>query len=218
MHDMSGEFMGLGPRDDVRARPWSPEDVAVVGPLLGREWYPELAPRHALLTGCDQLLFNLSQASGAVVAQGAAGELLGLCLANWGEPDPSDLRAWAEMTARVRDEASALGLRLRSEPSIETEGHTLLDQVARERGARGVGELELLYVVEDARGRGLGRRLMEAGLSWLRGRGATRFRLITDDACDWGLYEHMGMTRVGETTSRSANDPNLRIYVYEGEL
>ena len=83
--------MALGPVAGVRARAWATGDVEPVGRLLGEEWYPELERQHALLTGIDQLLFNLSQASGAVVAERDDGTFLGVCLANWGTPDTADL-------------------------------------------------------------------------------------------------------------------------------
>ena len=54
--------------------------------------------------------------------------------------------------------------------------------------------------------------------AYLRECGATRYRLVTDDACGWGMYEHLGLVRVGERVSTSANDPGLRLYVYEGAL
>ncbi|MBR3384397.1 MAG: GNAT family N-acetyltransferase [Atopobiaceae bacterium] len=218
MKDLSGQFMALGPIAGVRARAWATGDVEPVGRLLGEEWYPEFERRHALLTGIDQLLFNLSQASGAVVAERDDGTFLGVCLANWGAPDAADLATWQDMMAGLRAEAAGWGLVLRPEPSVETEGHGLLERVARERGSDGVGELELLFVSADARGLGLGRRLMETGLAYLRECGATRYRLVTDDACGWGLYEHLGLERVGERVSTSANDPGLRLYVYEGAL
>ena len=80
MKDLSGQFMALGPIAGVRARAWATGDVEPVGRLLGEEWYPELERRHALLTGIDQLLFNLSQASGAVVAERDDGTFLGCAL------------------------------------------------------------------------------------------------------------------------------------------
>lgn len=218
MHDMSPEFRAPGPLPDVRARALREADIPTLGRLLAKDWYQELEPEHAVLVGTDQLLFNLSQAGGAVVATDERGEFLGICLADWGESDPADVALWAGMAARLREQADERGLALRPEPSVETEGHDLLSRVAGERGGENVGELELLYVAAEARGRGLGRRLMEAGLSWLRECGATRYRLVTDDACDWGLYEHLGLLRVGEVTSVSANDPGLRIYAYEGQL
>lgn len=218
MHDLSHFFKSPMTLADVQARPWAADDVALVGRLLATEWYPELQPEHALLTGTDQLLFNLSHATGAVVVERRDGTFLGTCLARCGTPSPDDVALWAGMARDLHERANAIGLELRPEPSIDTEGHELLDRIGAERGSAGVGEVELLFVAAEARGLGLGRSLMDAGRAYLRAQGASRVRLVTDDACGWGLYEHLGLARVGVMRPTHAHDPNLSIYAYEGML
>jgi ribosomal protein S18 acetylase RimI-like enzyme len=58
----------------------------------------------------------------------------------------------------------------------------------------GVGNIGLIAVAGSARGRGLGRRLMEAAHRWMAGRGAARATVVTqlDNAPACGLYRACG--------------------------
>lgn len=79
-----------------------------------------------------------------------------------------------------------------------------------------VGQLQLLVVDAAARGRRVGSRLMRDALAHMAGMGLDRYRLSTDSDCDWEFYEHIGLRRVAEATSRE--DGAFRLYVYEGDL
>ena len=84
-----------------------------------------------------------------------------------------------------------------------------------------VGILQLLVLSPEARGLGLGRRLMQAGLSLIKAAGASRYRLSTDEGCDWQFYEHIGLTRIAEDTLILPDDDAARAFsyfVYEGTL
>jgi GNAT superfamily N-acetyltransferase len=61
-------------------------------------------------------------------------------------------------------------------------------------------ELHRLYLDASLRGRGLGRALGEAVLTWCRRHGAARLVLWSDTRFDRAhtLYERMGFTRTGE--------------------
>ncbi|MEE0654554.1 MAG: GNAT family N-acetyltransferase [Bifidobacterium criceti] len=59
-------------------------------------------------------------------------------------------------------------------------------------------ELELFMVNPDVRGHGVGRALWEDLLGALRAMGVRAFFLHTDSSCDYGFYDHKGLTRVAE--------------------
>lgn len=63
---------------------------------------------------------------------------------------------------------------------------------------RAAWELTLLAVEPKCHGNGIGRALFASALSYLREQGAPGFFLATDDGCDFGFYDHLGLTRIAE--------------------
>lgn len=59
-------------------------------------------------------------------------------------------------------------------------------------------ELELFMVSPDARGIGVGGALWRRLLAHLRADGVRAFFLHTDSSCDYGFYDHKGLTRAAE--------------------
>jgi ribosomal protein S18 acetylase RimI-like enzyme len=74
--------------------------------------------------------------------------------------------------------------------------------------------LEELYVVPHLRGKGLGRRMMEAAMDLARERGAIHIDLGTseDDVAARALYERLGFT------NREGKPDGPPMYYYEREL
>ena len=85
-----------------------------------------------------------------------------------------------------------------------------------EQAARLFQQLKLLIVSPEARGMGMGKRLIQAVADHVREIGRDGFFLLTDDACDVGFYEHLGLCRQLEEPSRA--EPGLNLYVYSKEL
>ena len=63
------------------------------------------------------------------------------------------------------------------------------------------GEIVFLGVEEDARGRGIGRRLWESAKEHFIARKARKIYTYTDTESDFGFYEHIGFERVSERRS-----------------
>jgi GNAT superfamily N-acetyltransferase len=64
----------------------------------------------------------------------------------------------------------------------------------------GYGRIEFLWVRADHRGRGLGRRLVEAAVEEARRRGASTIVLDTHTFQALGFYTELGFVEVGRTT------------------
>lgn len=64
----------------------------------------------------------------------------------------------------------------------------------------GYGRIEFLWVEESHRGRGLGRRLMQAAIEEVRRRGASTIVLDTHTFQAPGFYAALGFVEVGRTT------------------
>ncbi len=75
----------------------------------------------------------------------------------------------------------------------------------------------LLAVSPEARGRGLGKRLLEKACDHFRRHGAKRYWLVTDADCDWPFYEHLGLSRLAERDGQVPGAPE-QYYVYGGEV
>ena len=71
------------------------------------------------------------------------------------------------------------------------------------------------WIDPDARGRGIGRRLMEAAIDWARSRGAVRVDLsVTDQANEARLlYERLGFTPTGEREPLASDPTRIEIFM-----
>ena len=68
-------------------------------------------------------------------------------------------------------------------------------------------ELVKLYLAEEARGRGLGKALMERSMDWARAQGFTHVYLetITELGSAVGLYTRLGFERLREPMGKSGH-------------
>lgn len=93
-------------------------------------------------------------------------------------------------------------------------------ELLAETGEAYPAELALFAVSDACRGKGIGKQLFEAGLSYLRKEGLKRFYLFTDTTCNYGFYEHQGLRRRCERPHAfiiggKSNQMNFFIYDYE---
>lgn len=61
-------------------------------------------------------------------------------------------------------------------------------------------ELALFAVDPSCRGKGIGKKLFNSVLDYLKGQNIKEFYLFTDTSCNYGFYEHQGLVRRGEMT------------------
>ncbi len=101
---------------------------------------------------------------------------------------------------------------------VVRDGHDVVGSVGVERLSGETAELHRLYLDATLRGRGLGRALVEAVLSWCRTEGIRRLVLWSDTRFDRAhtLYERAAFTRTGE---RELSDVNqTREFRYERDV
>ena len=80
------------------------------------------------------------------------------------------------------------------------------------RALRETAQLTLLMVDPRTHGLGVGRGLVARARTMMRDAGATDFFLMTDDSCDTGFYDHMGLAR---QTMRTGSPS---IHLYDGKV
>ena len=207
-------------------RPFAPEDFEGAATLLGRTWLPEFEEAAQRAASQIELAHYLSQTTWSLLAE-REGEILGVVLlAERGREVPEGA-GWAELEARLT-RAAEKDPQLAEAVRTEMDGVREEAELEREYAARGpVGAdaaVKLLIVSPDAKGLGLGGRLFSAALDHLREAGASGYHLLTDDSCDFGFYEHKGLTQAMRRRSRAywpGVDPatdEFFVYVYEQGL
>ncbi|MCH3942942.1 MAG: GNAT family N-acetyltransferase [Atopobiaceae bacterium] len=195
-------------------------DFPVVSGIVARLWYGHLSGAWALVCGAAELAHHLARQTHARVAVDEQGRVLGCVLARYGMPDYIDVEPWER-----RFEASLDAGRAATDFEI---GEELAvcdaeDAIAAATSSRPEfpkdSAIELLVVDRDAQGSGIGRRLFNDGLSYLRWCGATHYYLITDDSCDWSFYEHEGLERAESHLIEASNGAErTECFSYVGKL
>jgi [ribosomal protein S18]-alanine N-acetyltransferase len=107
-------------------------------------------------------------------------------------PDPGS-PAWSQaLLASELEQATAMMLVAASASHREVLGYASFRRVGRE------SELLRVAVAPNARGRGIGRRLVEAGLARLRGEGVTTcfLEVRPSNTPALALYERLGFARI----------------------
>ncbi len=195
----------------MRIREFMGADFEPLSKILGESWHARHED-HAFWHGADELCFHLSKTDKGFVCEDEDGSVVGVILLT--SPDESDsndtLRMhWLQQRTRLAAMASALGVNARADVAFLNEEDALMNEVANSLGTEGVGVVQLLILEAGHKGKGFGGSLLSAGRDWLKSRGATKLRLVTDDECDWQFYEHLGFSRVIEKEY---------MFVYEAQL
>jgi len=91
-----------------------------------------------------------------------------------------------------------------------------LDDASGVSEGRFDAEVTLFAVGEEARGKGIGRRLFQDLVDAFRKEGVERYYLHTDTECSYGFYDKWGMERLAEDTipSYRPGEEDIRMFVY----
>ena len=197
----------------IRIRDFKDSDFSQLAALLGRTWHTSQG-EGAFWCGANELAWHLTRAQHSVIAH-EDDAILGAVLCEMAG-SPINERWAAEQWQIAQIAWTQDGIDSRAHEEFELDEDALMAEVNEQLGTDAVGVIDLLVVTQDARGQGLGRRLLDAALRWLEGEGADYVRLVTDDGCDWGLYEHLGMERVASRPSGTGKQAN--VYCYQGAI
>ncbi|MBR3224046.1 MAG: GNAT family N-acetyltransferase [Atopobiaceae bacterium] len=202
----------------MQIRQFNGSDLNPLSELVGSLWHADHGPT-ARWQGADELCEHLSVTDKGFVAEDANGVVVGTILLGsaCAEDANPDMRThWKKQRSSMAGIASALGINARADAAFLDEESATLNDVTRKRGTDGVGTINLLILDPQARGKGYGKALFSQGITWLADHGAQKVRLITDEDCDWQIYEHWNMERVADRVSTCV--PGLHMFVYEDSV
>lgn len=94
-------------------------------------------------------------------------------------------------------------------------------RLVEENGHIYQGEVAFFAVSAAARGKGVGKKLFNSMLDYMKSRGINDFFLFTDTSCNYGFYEHSGMTRRNEkahTFFVNNQTAEMAFYLYDYKL
>ncbi len=196
--------------DDVIYRPYQESDRDEIVDLIAKTWYPDEERQISLKRGNLELNWHLSHQDHTCIAR-VGDKLGGLIFSR----SPKLTLA----TDMMHDFKQLTKGFQQSDPVVQ-EVQWLLDEVEAIKNVdaqhpnKTAGWLELLMVSPEVRGFGLGKILYNQGIEYLATQGATHYRLLTDDNCDWSFYEHDNMKRLGAFPDKD----NFNVYVYEKKI
>lgn len=152
------------------------------------------------------------------------GRVVGVIITHGTHDDPEAAARWGRIGAQAREAAEQLLARAREreEHLADPEPPVYLDEARATEAMRTEARLEaqprvlLLVVSAEARGHGLGRRLLSQARNHFARHGAERYWLVTDTDCDWPFYEHLGLKRLAVRSGTVEGAPE-RYFVYGGE-
>lgn len=201
--------------DALIYRPFEDQDFPTVAELFRRQWCGELELRRGRLASQATVCNYLMDAEGGIVAE-RTGEVLGVSLVSCGLQSADARNAWRTRRDALLAQWGPDARFGREIGPVEAEEGELSRRYAARRGVGAGAEIKLLIVSPAAQGLGVGRTLVEKSTQRVRSASRHGFFLITDDTCDVGFYDHLGLTRQVEEPSQV--EPGISLYVYSKEL
>ena len=183
--------------ENIQLRPYQPQDRPYLEAIIRKTWnydrfcQPEVAAKMArvYLTSC---LTNQTFTAVAVDGDRPVGIIMGKNRRTHRCP----VKLYVQSMAAI---ASLLCSKQGRQVSKMFGGVDGIDKELLEKnGVDYPGELAFFAVDESCRGKGLGRKLFEALVAYMRSQEISRFYLFTDTSCNYAFYEHLGMVRRGE--------------------
>lgn len=182
---------------NIILRPFQKDDIPALESIIRKTWkYDELcSPKTAALLAkvfLSSCLTNYTFSQVAVLGNRPVGILLG----NY-KPEHH-----CPFVCRFRQATALIQLYLHKEgrktmkifQSVSGMDKKLLEETHKTYPA----ELALFAVDPVCRGKGVGKQLFQKFLCYMQKKKADSFYLYTDTSCNYGFYEHQGMTRRGE--------------------
>ena len=147
------------------------------------------------------------------------GQILGLIFGSNGET-PADFEKWQ----KLENETTAKAKKLLSEARFkdyeifgDVESHLVHDYWnTNTNDAK--WEITLFCINPAIKSQGIGGMLFSYVLDFMKEQGAKHYFLATDDDCDFGFYQHKGLTCKDKAAIKSSTKDFGFAYIYAGDL
>lgn len=186
---------------DIRIRPfkWS-KDFNQILQVAREVWFADKSHVVSTLNTVNFMLHYMNQATTLLVAVDSSDRLMGI-LGLTNKVDRPEFRKNRFICCRARfyEHAAkallyfwpgALNSRLFNELFFAN-----YDRLRKMVPDLSAPEFLVMIVNPESKGMGVGRKLVVAGEEILRNQGFKSYYLLTDSSCDYGFYDHLGMTR-----------------------
>ena len=156
----------------------------------------------------------------ALVAE-AEGRIIAACcigIFEDGKPrtNPTWVPCYDEMFAQATEMAKTADAKLEGSLFGDSREKATADRFAATGNEYAQGQLNLIIIVPEWQGKGLGRALIDLARAELARAGCTKFFLMSDCSSDWQFYEHLNMKRILEDHSQDTGDGFI-VYMYGGD-
>ena len=193
--------------DNVTLRAATLDDLAGIAAIYNQLWCNTLRNRGDVEAADFCARFNITmqlQRSPIALVAEAEGRIIAACCIGIFEFAQATEMA---KTADAKLEGSLFG---------DSREKATADRFAATGNEYAQGQLNLIIIVPEWQGKGLGRALIDLARAELARAGCTKFFLMSDCNSDWQFYEHLNMKRILEDHSQDTGDGFI-VYMYGGD-
>lgn len=201
-------------------RPIERKDYAVIGEIINEAFglYRYVTDPNSLKSIKQQYVYScLSEATYTCVAE-QDGEVVGVIMGN----AKSNYKLFRHLpvicgTAWYGLKLILFGRKCQASVRDYKNLHRVYHTFSQKHKGEFDGVLTLFAVREICRGFGVGKKLLNGLLQYLRNQGTRRIYLYTDNTCNTGFYEHQGFERLEEqplAMIRDGKSFELNVFLY----
>lgn len=210
--------------DDITLRMATTDDLDAIAHIYNRLWCNTLRNRGDVEAADFCARFNiamqLQRSPIALVAEAGGDAIAACCIGIFDDGAPRINPTWdpiyQKLLATATDMAKTADTKLEGSLFGDSREKATADRFAATGNDYAQGQINLVIILPEWQGRGLGRMLIDRARAELAHAGCNKFFLMTDCNSDWQFYEHIGMTRILEDHSQDTGDGFI-VYMYGDE-
>lgn len=210
--------------DNVTLRAATLDDLTGIAAIYNQLWCNTLRNRGDVEAADFCARFNiamqLQRSPIALVAEAEGRTIAACCIGIFEDGKPRTNPTWEpcydEMLAQATEMAKTADAKLEGSLFGDSREKATADRLAATGNEYAQGQLNLIIIVPEWQGKGLGRTLIDLSRAELAKAGCTKFFLMSDCNSDWQFYEHLNMKRILEDHSQDTGDGFI-VYMYGGD-
>lgn len=210
--------------DNVTLRAATLDDLTGIAAIYNQLWCNTLRNRGDVEAADFCARFNiamqLQRSPIALVAEAEGRIIAACCIGIFEDGKPRTNPMWEpcynEMFCQATEIAKTADAKLEGSLFGDSREKATADRFAATGNEYAQGQLNLIIIVPEWQGKGLGRALIDLARAELAKAGCTKFFLMSDCNSDWQFYEYLNMKRILEDHSQDTGDGFI-VYMYGGD-